>query len=85
MEQDERTPLHWAASSGSIDIVRFLVDQKTEIDKVDGSGWTALHIAGTCLMPCSFLLTDDALVSSSSERGIREHRTRTNRSWRRRK
>ncbi|KNZ73379.1 26S proteasome non-ATPase regulatory subunit 10, partial [Termitomyces sp. J132] len=42
---DERTPLHWAASSGAIDIVRFLIDQKAEVDKPDISGWTALHIA----------------------------------------
>ncbi|KDR78689.1 hypothetical protein GALMADRAFT_63768, partial [Galerina marginata CBS 339.88] len=33
-------------SSGSIDIVRFLIDQKAEEDKTDGSGWTPLHIAG---------------------------------------
>ncbi|PPQ63235.1 hypothetical protein CVT24_005695 [Panaeolus cyanescens] len=45
VDADERTPLHWAASSGSIDIVRFLIDQKAEVDKVDGSGWTPLHIA----------------------------------------
>ncbi|KAF8193383.1 hypothetical protein BJ912DRAFT_848523, partial [Pholiota molesta] len=32
-------------SSGSIDIVRFLIDQKAEVDKADGAGWTALHIA----------------------------------------
>ncbi|PPQ95446.1 hypothetical protein CVT26_008465, partial [Gymnopilus dilepis] len=46
VDVDGRTPLHWAVSSGSIDIVRFLIDQKAEIDKVDGSGWTPLHIAG---------------------------------------
>ncbi|KAH0585571.1 hypothetical protein H2248_008801 [Termitomyces sp. 'cryptogamus'] len=45
LDQDERTPLHWAASSGAIDIVRFLIDQKAEVDKPDISGWTALHIA----------------------------------------
>jgi ankyrin repeat protein len=44
--QDERTALHWAASSGSTDIVRFLVDKKAEVDLVDNSGWTPLHIAG---------------------------------------
>ncbi|KAF9449748.1 ankyrin, partial [Macrolepiota fuliginosa MF-IS2] len=43
---DERTPLHWAASSGSLDIARFLIDQKVEVDRPDISGWTALHIAG---------------------------------------
>ncbi|KJA25039.1 hypothetical protein HYPSUDRAFT_135397, partial [Hypholoma sublateritium FD-334 SS-4] len=32
-------------SSGSIDIARFLIDQKADVDKVDGAGWSALHIA----------------------------------------
>ncbi|PPQ84008.1 hypothetical protein CVT25_000554 [Psilocybe cyanescens] len=45
VDVDDRTPLHWAASSGSIDIVQFLIDQKAEVDKADGSGWTPLHIA----------------------------------------
>ncbi|KAJ7470803.1 ankyrin repeat-containing domain protein [Mycena latifolia] len=43
--QDERTALHWAASSGSTDIVRFLIDKEAEVDLVDNSGWTPLHIA----------------------------------------
>jgi len=42
---DQRTPLHWAASSGSIDIARFLIDQKADVNKPDISGWTPLHIA----------------------------------------
>ncbi|KAJ4480237.1 ankyrin repeat-containing domain protein [Lentinula aciculospora] len=45
VDADERTPLHWAASSGDLDIVRYLIDQKAEVDKVDGSSWSALHIA----------------------------------------
>lgn len=44
---DERTPLHWAASSGSLDVARYLIDQKADVDKPDGSGWTALHIASS--------------------------------------
>lgn len=47
VDVDERTPLHWAASSGSLDIARYLIDQKAEVDKPDGSGWTALHIASS--------------------------------------
>jgi 26S proteasome non-ATPase regulatory subunit 10 len=46
MAQDERTPLHWAASSGSTEITGFLIDQKAEVDEQDNSGWTPLHIAG---------------------------------------
>jgi len=47
--QDGRTALHWAAFSGSLDIMQFLLEQKAEVDKIDGSGWTALHIAGMYL------------------------------------
>jgi len=47
VDVDTRTPLHWAASSGSIDITRFLIDQKAEVDKPDNSGWTPLHIAAS--------------------------------------
>ncbi|KAJ6553563.1 ankyrin repeat protein [Mycena vulgaris] len=46
LDVDERTALHWAASSGSTDIVRFLIDKQAEVDLVDNSGWTPLHIAG---------------------------------------
>ncbi|KAG7099826.1 hypothetical protein E1B28_001635 [Marasmius oreades] len=45
VDEDGRTPLHWAASSGSLEIVRILLEHKAEIDKIDVSGWTALHIA----------------------------------------
>ncbi|KAF5359148.1 hypothetical protein D9756_002984 [Leucocoprinus leucothites] len=47
VDVDERTPLHWAASTGSTDIVRYLIDQKAEVDRPDNSGWTALHIAAS--------------------------------------
>jgi 26S proteasome non-ATPase regulatory subunit 10 len=48
-QKDGRTALHWAASTGSNDIARFLIDQNAEVDKPDGSGWTPLHIAGSSL------------------------------------
>ncbi|KAJ7183300.1 ankyrin repeat-containing domain protein, partial [Mycena filopes] len=32
-------------SSGSTEIVRFLIDKQAEVDLVDNSGWTPLHIA----------------------------------------
>ncbi|RYP78795.1 hypothetical protein DL769_003131 [Monosporascus sp. CRB-8-3] len=41
-----RTPLHWAAISGNIRIIRALLRSKTvQIDKPDGSSCTALHYA----------------------------------------
>ncbi|KAJ3490854.1 hypothetical protein NLI96_g1136 [Meripilus lineatus] len=44
-DADGRTALHWAASSGSLEIVRYLLDQKAQVDVPDQSGWTPLHIA----------------------------------------
>jgi ankyrin repeat protein len=44
--QDSRTPLQWAASAGHLDIVTYLLANGAEVDKLDDSGWTALHIAG---------------------------------------
>ncbi|THH29427.1 hypothetical protein EUX98_g4771 [Antrodiella citrinella] len=45
VDVDGRTPLHWAASSGSLSIARDLIDHKAVVDATDGSGWTPLHIA----------------------------------------
>ncbi|KAF7311992.1 26s proteasome non-atpase regulatory subunit 10 [Mycena indigotica] len=45
IDADERTALHWAASSGAKDIVRFLIDKDAQIDVVDNMGWSPLHIA----------------------------------------
>jgi ankyrin repeat protein len=45
-DADGRTALHWAASSGALDIVRLLIDKGAEVNKQDASGWTALHISG---------------------------------------
>ncbi|KAN0092689.1 Ankyrin repeat-containing domain protein [Tylopilus felleus] len=42
---DGRTPLHWAASAGATEVVRYLIDQGADVTKVDGGGWAALHIA----------------------------------------
>jgi ankyrin repeat protein len=54
--QDGRTALHWAASSNSLDIIRFLLDKKADVDKLDSSGWSALHIAGRCLYSSSHIM-----------------------------
>ena len=45
--QDGRTPLHWAATSGSLEIVRLLLDHKAEVDAADNGGWTPFLIAGS--------------------------------------
>jgi 26S proteasome non-ATPase regulatory subunit 10 len=51
--QDTRTPLHWAASAGHLDVVTYLLANDAEVDKTDDSGWTALHIAGGRDLPRS--------------------------------
>ncbi|KAG6850109.1 hypothetical protein H0H93_001030 [Arthromyces matolae] len=75
LDLDERTPLHWAASSGAIEIVRFLIDQKVEVDKPDISGWSPLHIAGcypceSTWFTCAKLLLDT--VSAGHEEVVKE-------------
>jgi len=47
VDSDGRAPIHWAASSGSLEIVRYLVDQKAQVNNQDASGWTPLHIAAS--------------------------------------
>lgn len=49
--QDSRTPLHWAASAGHVDVVTYLLENGADVDKVDDSGWSALHVAGWCDWP----------------------------------
>ncbi|KIP08030.1 hypothetical protein PHLGIDRAFT_55637, partial [Phlebiopsis gigantea 11061_1 CR5-6] len=34
-------------TSGDLDIVRYLLDQKAEVDVQDNASWTALHIASS--------------------------------------
>ena len=47
-DDDDRLPLHWAASYNRIPIVELLSDQKGfDIDAQDGSGWTALMMAAS--------------------------------------
>ena len=47
-DDDDRLPLHWAASYNRVPIVELLADQKGfDIDAQDGAGWTALMIASS--------------------------------------
>ena len=55
-DDDERLPLHWAASYNRIPIVELLSEEKGfDIDAQDGAGWTALMMAAS-------LKDGDALV-----------------------
>jgi len=44
-DADGRTPLQCAASGGSLDATRFLLDQKADVNVRDLMGWTPLMIA----------------------------------------
>jgi len=43
VDADTRTPLHWAASGGHLDVVSYLLANGAEVNKADDSGWTPLH------------------------------------------
>jgi ankyrin repeat protein len=45
VDNDRRTPLHWASSSGNDLAVRVLVELGADIDRQDKRVWSALHIA----------------------------------------
>jgi len=45
VDVDSRTPLHWAASGGHLDVAAYLLANGAEVDKTDDSGWSPLHIA----------------------------------------
>ncbi|CDO74938.1 hypothetical protein BN946_scf184945.g10 [Trametes cinnabarina] len=72
VDEDGRTPLHWAASSGSEDIVRYLVDQGADVNRGDGGGWTPLHIAasGGFDEVVKELLGAGADVNARNEKGL---------------
>lgn len=49
-DDDERTPIHWAASGGNENMVDLLIKYFPQVkfdidDLVDASGWTPIHIA----------------------------------------
>lgn len=46
-DEDERTALHWASSSGHVDTVLFLLSKKADIDAQDEGGWTPLMCASS--------------------------------------
>ena len=54
VDAENRSPLHWAASSGCASSVLLLCDQEAFLDVLDKDGRTPLTIAG---WSCSYLLT----------------------------
>ncbi|XP_048651942.1 ankyrin repeat domain-containing protein 49 isoform X1 [Marmota marmota marmota] len=68
-DEDEYTPLHRAAYSGHLDIVRELVAQGADVHAVTVDGWTPLHSAckWNNTRVASFLLQHDADVNAQTK------------------
>ena len=61
-DDDERMPIHWAASNSHNEIVDILLQVRGfDVDEADGSGWTVLHIAAST--------GNDSLVEKLIKRG----------------
>jgi hypothetical protein len=76
VRQDTRTPLHWAASVGALDVARFLLDHGANADLADGAGWTPLHIAGELRI---FPIRMKVRAECASQRGPGGRRARARR------
>ncbi|KAJ0398066.1 hypothetical protein ATCC90586_009641 [Pythium insidiosum] len=71
-DDDERTPLHWSAGQGSLDIVEFLVTQAhARLDVQDDAGWTPLMSAASAghTEIVSFLLSRGANANIANDSG----------------
>uniref|UniRef100_A0A8D1A280 Ankyrin repeat domain 42 n=1 Tax=Sus scrofa TaxID=9823 RepID=A0A8D1A280_PIG len=65
------TPLHWAAHSGSLECLHWLLWHGADISQVTGRGWTAAHIAAirgqdACMQA---LLINGANLAAQDDRG----------------
>ncbi|ORY93990.1 ankyrin repeat-containing domain protein [Syncephalastrum racemosum] len=70
-DEDQRTPLHWAASGGHANIVNYLLTLHVPIDALDESGWSPLMIAASAghLDAAEALLTQGANAAVENESG----------------
>ncbi len=44
-ENDGRTPLHWAAEKGHLDVVKYLVEKGADVKAANNDGRTPLNMA----------------------------------------
>lgn len=44
-KHSKRTPLMLACTKNSLDIIKYLVEHKADLNQVNKDGWTAFHIA----------------------------------------
>jgi len=75
LDDDERLPLHWAASYNRLQIIEILAEQKGfDVDAQDGAGWTALMMAAS-LKDADALV--DFLLMKGADVGIRTNKGQT--------
>lgn len=66
-----KTPLHWAAYMGHLEIVKFLVSKGADANSVDDSNNTSLHsaVSGGCLAIVQFLAVTGATIDCMNNKG----------------
>jgi ankyrin repeat protein len=54
-----------------VEITRYLLDHQAEVDKIDGSGWTPLHIAGrSILLSAPYCDPDKSTIVSAGNEDV---------------
>jgi len=84
-DDDERTPLHGAASDGATKAVGILIGRGAEVDARDKYGATPLHLAAKngCLAVAALLVTKGASLTKTDNSGQTPiDSARSNRHWR---
>ena len=64
-----RTPLHWAAEVGDIDVVQFLLEKNAEIEAKSSSGQTPLFLAARDIEVAQLLLEKNAQIGATDKDG----------------
>ncbi|WVW81726.1 hypothetical protein I302_103722 [Kwoniella bestiolae CBS 10118] len=70
-DEDGRTPLHWASTTGNLTVLQLLLSYQSELESRDTMGWTALIIASAAnqVEVVRELLEAGAQVDAINEKG----------------
>lgn len=69
--QDGRTPLHWAASAGNLNVTQLILSNSPDVEARDALGWTPLVVAAASGQSESAreLLDAGAKVDAANDKG----------------
>eukprot|EP00933_Yihiella_yeosuensis_P015726 TRINITY_DN13621_c0_g2_i1.p1 TRINITY_DN13621_c0_g2~~TRINITY_DN13621_c0_g2_i1.p1 ORF type:complete len:739 (+),score=148.89 TRINITY_DN13621_c0_g2_i1:90-2306(+) len=72
-EETEESGMHGAAHSGSIELLKFLLEYKATVDRLMGDGLAPIHVAAAAgqTKAIDFLLERDAQIERADEAGYR--------------